>query len=108
MIFLCLQSMSPLKSQVPEPLQPLQPLQPVEPPSPQPIEPSPSPLLEPSPQPCPLMPPTQHPDTGANASQQVTSQDAGVSAQLPLPLLALVNDEVHLGSGVFVKQEQWA
>ncbi|KAH7931798.1 hypothetical protein HPB52_025279 [Rhipicephalus sanguineus] len=34
--------------------------------------------------------------------------DAGVSAQLPLPLLALVNDEVHLGSGVFVKQEQWA
>ncbi|KAH7952560.1 hypothetical protein HPB52_024014 [Rhipicephalus sanguineus] len=35
-------------------------------------------------------------------------KDAGASAQLPLPLLALVNDEVHLGSGVFIKHEQWA
>ncbi|KAL1427012.1 hypothetical protein MTO96_017760 [Rhipicephalus appendiculatus] len=35
-------------------------------------------------------------------------KDAGASAQLPLSLLAILNDKVHLGSGIFVKQEQWA
>ncbi|KAH7976922.1 hypothetical protein HPB52_021499 [Rhipicephalus sanguineus] len=34
-------------------------------------------------------------------------KDAGASAQLPLPVLSLRNDEVHLGSGIFIKEEQW-
>ncbi|XP_049267645.1 uncharacterized protein LOC125756759 [Rhipicephalus sanguineus] len=35
-------------------------------------------------------------------------ESADASGELPLTVLALIDNEVHLRSGIFVKEEQWA
>ncbi|XP_049527579.1 protein enabled homolog [Dermacentor silvarum] len=96
----------PVPTQIPVPQQPLPPQPnllakphealPVQIPVPQqPMPPQPN-----------LLP--QQPDMVCDAVRaEDTNQDADAMATLP-PLLALVNSEVHLGKGVFVKEEQWS
>nr|XP_037291167.1 formin-1-like [Rhipicephalus microplus] len=64
----------------------------------------PSPSSEqPRMQPCPLMPPVPHPGTTSSGSQEPTSQGLGASDELPL--FFQVDNQIHLGNGIFLEQE---
>ncbi|KAL3177561.1 hypothetical protein MRX96_039123 [Rhipicephalus microplus] len=70
-----------------------------------PEPPSPS-SEQPRMQPCPLMPPVPHPGTTSSGSQEPTSQGLGASDELPL--FFQVDNQTHLGNGIFLEQEKWA
>ncbi|XP_075722020.1 uncharacterized protein LOC142765228 [Rhipicephalus microplus] len=70
-----------------------------------PEPPSPS-SEQPRMQPCPLMPPVSHPGTTSSGFQEPTSQGLGASDELPL--FSQVDNQIHLGNGIFLEQKKWA
>ncbi|XP_075724373.1 BEN domain-containing protein 5-like isoform X1 [Rhipicephalus microplus] len=102
----------PLPSPPPWPCSPLSPqgwsaTLPLPPPQHLLLPEPPSPSSEqPRMQPCPLMPPVPHPGTTSSGSQEPTSQGLGASDELPL--FFQVDNQIHLGNGIFLEQEKWA
>ncbi|KAL3224309.1 hypothetical protein MRX96_026635 [Rhipicephalus microplus] len=70
-----------------------------------PEPPSPS-SEQPRMQPCPLMPPVPHLGTISSGSQEPTSQGLGASNEVPQ--FSQVDNQIHLGNGIFLEQEKWA